>query len=552
MTCGYDFWHITACGEDGMVAARVRQSQAITYPSTEGGPGMAGANLKRGVRSAVIGLALILCLSGFDVLSPGFSLPVSQIKQPQGWTQNIPHDGGPGFFIEAQEKPPAQQEEKLAEQVYKNIQVFKGVPASRLMPGMTRLTEFLGVDCTHCHLPNQFESDDKVTKQTARKMFQLVRLASREINTNRVTCYTCHRGHPQPERQPESMLPSEEERKKAEADKRPAEQVYKNVQTLRGVPAGRWTMIMTMFTKSLGVDCNHCHVPGEFEKDDKPAKQMARKMLRMTGAIAREIYQGPTSINCYTCHRGQSQPASLPPAAPAAQPKFEEKPPEVKSSASLPALDQVLDRYLQALGGKAALEKVTTRAMKGALVTQGGMSAPLEIYEKAPNKTFTTFRTPSGATLMAFNGAAGWTQTPERGLRDQTGAELAWVKNEAEFYKELKLKERYPKMMLLGTANLGDRETYVIEAMPVEGLPQKFYFDRQSGLLLRQDLTLESPQGKTPLQIYFEDYREVAGIKRPFVIRRSRPDFTWSYKFDEVKLNVPVDDAKFNKPAGKQ
>jgi hypothetical protein len=99
--------------------------------------------------------------------------------------------------------------------------------------------------------------------------------------------------------------------KQAEQDKRPAEQVYKNVQILKGVPAGRWNMIMTMFTLSLGVDCSHCHVPGEFEKDDKPAKQTARKMLRLTGTIAREIYQGQSPINCYTCHRGQAQPRPI-------------------------------------------------------------------------------------------------------------------------------------------------------------------------------------------------------------------------------------------------
>jgi hypothetical protein len=94
---------------------------------------------------------------------------------------------GPGLFA-------AGQQEQPAEQVYKNIQLFKGMPASRLMPAMTRLTEWLGVDCTHCHVQDQFEKDDKPAKQTARKMFQMVRLVGRELKTDRVTCYTCHRG----------------------------------------------------------------------------------------------------------------------------------------------------------------------------------------------------------------------------------------------------------------------------------------------------------------------------------------------------------------------
>src|SRR5262244_1362391 len=94
--------------------------------------------------------------------------------------------------------PPAQQEDKPAEQVYKNIQVMKGVPASRLLPAMNRLTQFLGVDCAYCHVPDALDKDDKPAKQTARKMFELVRTINTTLGANRVTCYTCHRGQPQP------------------------------------------------------------------------------------------------------------------------------------------------------------------------------------------------------------------------------------------------------------------------------------------------------------------------------------------------------------------
>lgn len=73
--------------------------------------------------------------------------------------------------LDGQQQPPpaAQAEEKPAEQVYKNIQIFKGVPASRLMAGMMRFSQFLGVDCAYCHVPNQFEKDDKPAKQTPAK-----------------------------------------------------------------------------------------------------------------------------------------------------------------------------------------------------------------------------------------------------------------------------------------------------------------------------------------------------------------------------------------------
>jgi hypothetical protein len=80
-------------------------------------------------------------------------------------------------------------------------------------------------------------------------------------------------------------------------------------------------VIMGMFTEALGVECTHCHVGADFEKDDKPAKQTARKMLMMTGSIAREIYKGNSPVNCYTCHRGQKEPVAFPPQPGAAEKK---------------------------------------------------------------------------------------------------------------------------------------------------------------------------------------------------------------------------------------
>src|SRR5262247_447057 len=113
-------------------------------------------------------------------------------------TASSPMFSGAGAQQDQKPPPPAQQEDKPAEQVYKNIQVMKGMPASRLLPGMNRLTQFLGVDCAHCHVPDAFDKDDKPAKQTARKMFELVRTINATLNTNRVTCYTCHRGQIKP------------------------------------------------------------------------------------------------------------------------------------------------------------------------------------------------------------------------------------------------------------------------------------------------------------------------------------------------------------------
>jgi hypothetical protein len=217
--------------------------------------------------------------------------------------------------LEEVKKMIAGREDEPAETVFKNIEILKGKKASRLPGMMSALTGLLGVDCAHCHTPQEWEKETPA-KQTARKHFDMLRVVNTqlELQTNGVTCWTCHRGKPQPEPPPpDAFKPTDEMIKQAEQDKRPVQEVYKNIQSLKGVPAGRWMIIMTMFTRSLGVDCTYCHVEGKFELDDKPAKQTARKMLRMVGTIAREIYKGSTPVFCYTCHRGQTRPALLPP-----------------------------------------------------------------------------------------------------------------------------------------------------------------------------------------------------------------------------------------------
>jgi len=92
-----------------------------------------------------------------------------------------------------------------------------------------------------------------------------------------------------------------------------AEEVYKNIQIMKGVPAPRLRTVMTNLTRWLGVDCAHCHVVGEFDKDDKPPKQTARKMFQMVRAIGQDYFAGSNPVTCWTCHRGQAKPQSLPP-----------------------------------------------------------------------------------------------------------------------------------------------------------------------------------------------------------------------------------------------
>ncbi|HKP85490.1 MAG TPA: outer membrane lipoprotein-sorting protein [Blastocatellia bacterium] len=223
-----------------------------------------------------------------------------------------------------------------------------------------------------------------------------------------------------------------------------------------------------------------------------------------------------------------------------------------KPAAALPSVDQVLDKYVQAIGGKAAIEKVNTRVAKGTFdMPAMGLSGPIEMYAKAPNKAVLSVNLAGvGSYQRGHDGAIAWELNPALGMREMSGGEMAQEKRGAEFYRDIKLKQLYPKMEVKGIEKVGDRDAYVIEATPAEGGPEKMYFDTQTGLLVRADIDAITPQGTFPTKVLTEDYREVDGIKVPFTLRQSNSVSDFTIKFTEIKHNVPIDDAKFNKPSG--
>jgi outer membrane lipoprotein-sorting protein len=266
-------------------------------------------------------------------------------------------------------------------------------------------------------------------------------------------------------------------------------------------------------------------------------------MLGLTGAISREIYKGPTSINCYTCHKGQLKPVSFPPPG-STTPPANTKPPELNRAGVLPKIDEVLQNYKRATDVSGALVKLKTRILKGNLVAQGGLTAPMEVYVKTPDKMLMIMHTPGGGATIGSNGNNIWEKN-QNGLREVAGDEALFLSRQAQSFAGTDFHQQYKKLEVLGRARLSDRETLVIETDSGDRL----YFDAASGLLLRQDLEIDGPQGKTQAFIEFSDYRETDGVKIPFIRTWSRPGFSFTQKFDEVKHNTEIENSKFEKPS---
>jgi hypothetical protein len=217
-----------------------------------------------------------------------------------------------------------------------------------------------------------------------------------------------------------------------------------------------------------------------------------------------------------------------------------------------PTADQIVDKYIEASGGRAAWEKLNSRVSKGTItVAAANVSGPLEIDEKAPNKLLVSVTISGSVFLQGFDGKVGWSEDPQNGLREQTGAELTEVTREADFYHPLDLRKLYTTLRVAGTGKVGERTAYVLEATPPEGgNPDRIYFDAQTGLPIRVITQHHNLDGSVEdFQEDFDDYRAVDGIKIPFAVEQSDSQLAFSIKLEEVRHNVELKDTEFEKPA---
>ena len=237
-----------------------------------------------------------------------------------------------------------------------------------------------------------------------------------------------------------------------------------------------------------------------------------------------------------------------------AQQKSETESQSVKAPQSTPTVEQILDRYAQAIGGATANAKLTSRVTKMTLeIEDSDVTVSFESYAQVPNKHVQIGQVKLGNGIefeisRGFNGAVGWSlNATEGGFRELSGTELAAEKRAAEFNWDIKLKEIYPKMTLLGQAPVGDHTAYCIEATPPEGSAEKWFFDIQTWLLVRREFISESAvNGKVPVEIDFEDYREVDSVKIPFTVRMPLSKYT--FKVNEVRHNLSIEEEKFKSP----
>ena len=326
------------------------------------------------------------------------------------------------------------------------------------------------------------------------------------------------------------------------------EQVYKNIQVLKGVPADQLIPAMQFIAASLGVQCDFCHLENAFDKDDKKTKQTARRMMRMMFAINRDNFDGHKEVTCYACHRGAHKPVATPligeePVQPALEENNEEG-----NAASLPSADNIIEKYLQAMGGADAVARISTRLQKGTL-TVGAAQFPVEVLTKRPANRVTTVHFPNGESVTGFNAQMGWLSTPGHGFHEMSSAEVDASHMDAYPQFAIDPRQTFTELCVQRQEKIDGRPIYVVSGIREKKPPVQLFFDQESGLLIRLLRYVDTPLGLNPTQIDYADYRQEGGVRTPFRWTVVRPGGRFTIQIEQMQQNVPIDDEKFAKPA---
>ena len=332
---------------------------------------------------------------------------------------------------------------------------------------------------------------------------------------------------------------------------KPAEEVYKNITEMKGVPADQVGPAMQFIAASLGVNCEFCHVQGKPEADEKGAKRTARQMMQMTAMINKTSFNGRQQITCNSCHNGAQRPNASPTVQDSDAPArtaMAAPPAAGGGQQPQPTADDILAKYVSAAGGADAIKKITSRTMKGSIVAMGS-TTPIEVYTKAPNLRVTITHGQNGESATAFDGKTGWMGNPAGPARAMSAAESAASSIDAEFYLPLRIKELYPQLRRGRPETIAGVECDVLNGQAAGKPAVRLYFDKKTGLLVRLVRLADTPMGRMPTQIDYADYKEMDGVKTPMKWTLSRPNGRFTIQIAEAKNNTPIDDSKFAMPA---
>jgi outer membrane lipoprotein-sorting protein len=342
-----------------------------------------------------------------------------------------------------------------------------------------------------------------------------------------------------------------------------ADQVFKNIQVLRGLTVDEFMGTMGFIAASLSMNCSECHHTGSAEEyaEDTPRKQTARKMILMVNGLNKANFGGKQEVTCYSCHRSDARPKVTPSLAE----QYGTPPPDDPNELEIaetpivggPSPDQVFGKYIQALGGAQRLASLTSFAGKGTYegFDTEGDKFPVEVYAKAPNERTTIVHLRAGDNIRTFDGRNAWNTSAGTllplAVLTLSGGDLEGAKMDASLSFPGQIKQVLKDWRTgFPSATIDDKDVDVIQGSSLGNTPVKLYFEKKTGLLMRLVRYTNTALGLNPTQIDYADYRDVSGVKMPFRLTTTWTDGRSTIVLSELRANVAIDAAKFSKPTG--
>ena len=343
-----------------------------------------------------------------------------------------------------------------------------------------------------------------------------------------------------------------------------SEQAFKNVTVLKGIPVDEFMDTMGFISASTNYNCTDCHVEPKVEGDwsvfaeETPRKATARRMILMVDALNKTNFGGARVVTCYTCHRNTQ---GAPKITPSLAEQYGEPPTpdpnevEIRRQApGAPSADQIFDKYLQAVGGVQKAATITSIVFKGTYQGYAEPKAPVDIYVKAPNQRTMIVHTDAGDRTTTCDGSNGWMAAPAMDkpfpVITYTDGDLDAVRLDAVLSFPAGIRQAITKP-LVGSSSIDDRDVIVVQGTANGGRSSiKLYFDKESGLVVRQVRYADTIIGRVPIQVDYSDYRDVAGagVKLPFHVITTWTDGRSDVRLTSAETNVPIDASKFYQP----
>jgi hypothetical protein len=329
------------------------------------------------------------------------------------------------------------------------------------------------------------------------------------------------------------------------------------LQVLQALPEGQLFILMNLVADSLGVKCDYCHVQSKpdltrtpanvggwvWDSDDKPAKKIARDMMRMVVDLNKASFGGRSRVTCYTCHQGALDPARTPPMPPAPAGSY-----KTPAPTPLPTIDRVWSNYVNAVGQPGTQPPGSGTIMSGWDDRPEGRYGKVEIVVAGTDRYRITLSTPEGTTRQGIDGDAAWAATNDR-VQRLSAPDVERLRRIAMRYRPL--KDRPANLQLVRVDRVADRDVYVARGRIDATTVRTLYFDVVTGLLRREMTTTDTILLPLQEQVDYDDYRDVDGVQMPFHVVTSdgAPYDTVTRTFLQIRRNVAVDEALFRSPA---